>query len=146
MEDQHDSDASKVRIGDTEREAVLDALSEHHVKGRLEVEELDRRQRAALAAQTEADLAKLLVDLPELSPARPSMDSAGSVPSRPRLGQREEVQALVTWGPPTGVTLAGAAWVATAGPFPDESSQFVMAMGMAAVGFVSHWWVTRRRD
>jgi hypothetical protein len=53
-----------VRIGDADREECLDALSDHHVWGRLTLDELDRRQRAALTAVTRDDLAGLLADLP----------------------------------------------------------------------------------
>src|SRR5688500_836467 len=56
-----------VRIGDTERDECVEALTEHHVRGRLSVDDLDRRHRAALVAVTEADLAALLADLPERS-------------------------------------------------------------------------------
>jgi len=43
-----------VRVGDAERDACIEALAEHHIRGRLSVEELDRRQRAALNAVTAA--------------------------------------------------------------------------------------------
>src|SRR5215213_7130431 len=59
-----------VRIGDEERDACVNALNAHHAHGRLSVDELDRRQRAALAAVTDADLSTLLVDLPSARPAR----------------------------------------------------------------------------
>ena len=53
-----------VRVGDAERDACIDTLTDHHLHGRLPVEELDRRQRAALNAVTAADLAALIADLP----------------------------------------------------------------------------------
>src|SRR4051812_13048313 len=53
-----------VRIGDAERDECMETLTGHHVRGRLPVEELDRRHRAALTAETDAELAGLLVDLP----------------------------------------------------------------------------------
>jgi hypothetical protein len=145
MQTRPNLDRFVVRVGDAEREAVLNALSAHHSLGRLSVEELDRRQNAALAAVTEADLAKLVADLPKTSPQN-QLAGPTSAPG-PRSGwrQRDDVEALVRWGPPTAATLAGAAWVATAGPFPEEGSKFVMAMGMAVLGFISHWWVSRRR-
>ena len=43
---------SRMRVGDAERDACVAALIEHHLHGRLTVEELDRRQRSALAAVT----------------------------------------------------------------------------------------------
>lgn len=145
MEGRPDPELPVVRIGDAEREAVLDALGEHHAKGRLTVEELDRRQRAALTAESQKDLAGLLADLPEIAPPHASSASESSS-RRLKLSQREEIHALVRWAPPAVVTTAAATWVATSGPFPDDSSQFVMAMGMAVVGFISSWWVSKRRD
>lgn len=59
-----DADHLSLRVSDAERDACVDALIEHHVHGRLSVEELDQRQRAALAAVTAADLRPLLADLP----------------------------------------------------------------------------------
>src|SRR3712207_8223509 len=53
-----------VRIGDAERDSCLEALAEHHTQGRLTADELDLRQRAALTAVSDADLAALLEDLP----------------------------------------------------------------------------------
>lgn len=143
MEGRPNSDPPAVRVGDAEREAVLDALSEHHAKGRLTVEELDRRQHAALAAETWADLDALLTDLPAIATQTPNAEADRPATSTTSAG-REEMRALVTWGPPTAVTLGAAGWVATAGPFPDDSTKFLMAIGMATVGFVSHWWVSRR--
>ena len=54
-----------MRIGDSERDDVA-TLTEQHILGRLSVEEFDRRQRAALAAVTAADLAAQVADLPAL--------------------------------------------------------------------------------
>lgn len=51
-------------IGDAERAAACDLLSEHYSAGRLLVEEFDQRMESALNARTEADLARLLADLP----------------------------------------------------------------------------------
>ena len=42
-----------VRVGDAERDACTAVLIDHHLHGRLSIEELERRQRAALAAVTE---------------------------------------------------------------------------------------------
>ena len=53
-----------VRVGDAERDACIELLTEHHVRGRLSVEEFERRQSAALNAVTVADLAALVADLP----------------------------------------------------------------------------------
>jgi hypothetical protein len=55
---------STLRVGDAERDACVSTLIEHHLHGRLSVEELDRRQRQAMAAVTTRDLDTLLADLP----------------------------------------------------------------------------------
>jgi hypothetical protein len=53
-----------VRVGNDERDACVEKLIDHHLRGCLSAEELDRRQRAALNAVTAADLAGLVADLP----------------------------------------------------------------------------------
>ncbi|CAA9319846.1 MAG: hypothetical protein AVDCRST_MAG48-2576 [uncultured Friedmanniella sp.] len=62
-----------LRASDDDRDHVLEALERHHVAGRLDLDELDRRTTAALAAVTLDDLAALTLDLPELhrAPALP---------------------------------------------------------------------------
>ena len=60
-----DAKQLSVRVGDAERDACVSALIDHHLHGRLSVEEHDRRQRAALAAVTAGDLGLLLTDLPQ---------------------------------------------------------------------------------
>jgi hypothetical protein len=54
-----------MRVGDAERDACSAVLIDHHLHGRLSLDELERRQRAALVAVTEEDLLLLLADLPE---------------------------------------------------------------------------------
>ncbi|GAB2846599.1 hypothetical protein GCM10022221_52450 [Actinocorallia aurea] len=57
-------DTGHLRVGDTERNAVADALQEHYAQGRLDSAELDDRLSRALAAKTGADLRGLMDDLP----------------------------------------------------------------------------------
>lgn len=52
------------RIGDAEREAACEELTEHFVLGRLTQEELDVRLSLATRAQTNGDLAVVISDLP----------------------------------------------------------------------------------
>ncbi|WP_285494474.1 DUF1707 domain-containing protein [Actinomadura sp. NBRC 104425] len=59
------ADIDRLRIGDTERDAVAVALHDHFAAGRLTREELDERLDAVLAAKTRADLAAVVHDLPE---------------------------------------------------------------------------------
>ncbi len=59
------------RIGDAERQAAVDELSEHFVAGRLDDAEFNQRMDAALQARTVADLIPLFADLPGLNPGAP---------------------------------------------------------------------------
>jgi hypothetical protein len=52
------------RIGDSEREAAVNALGEHYAAGRLTKEEFDERADAAWAARTRSGLWPLFDDLP----------------------------------------------------------------------------------
>ena len=55
-----------MRVGDAEREAMLDELRTHAAAGRLDTVELEERIDAALAARTQTDLDALTADLPAL--------------------------------------------------------------------------------
>jgi hypothetical protein len=54
----------RVRIGDAERDEVLNALQEHLAAGRLDVDEYEQRTERVVAARYADDLAEVLVDLP----------------------------------------------------------------------------------
>lgn len=58
------TDRARLRASDADREAVADALQAHCAAGRLQVDELEQRLSAALAARTLGELDLLLVDLP----------------------------------------------------------------------------------
>lgn len=55
---------TSLRIGDAERDVVMDALHTHFSLGRLTQAEHAERLEAALAAKTGGDLAALVADLP----------------------------------------------------------------------------------
>jgi Arc/MetJ family transcription regulator len=60
-----------LRVGDAERDAVVEILRREHVNGRLDAVEFQERLDRSLAAKTYADLDALLADLPsERPPAR----------------------------------------------------------------------------
>jgi len=54
-----------IRVGDRDRDAVVQRLQEAFAEGRLDDEEFDHRTRAALTARLSSDLAVLTSDLPE---------------------------------------------------------------------------------
>lgn len=55
----------RLRASDADRDAVLSALQEGYVSGRLDAEELGERQEAALRSRYVDELGPLLDDLPE---------------------------------------------------------------------------------
>jgi hypothetical protein len=59
-----DHDTRRVRIGDAERDEVLNALQEHLAAGRLDVDEYEQRTERVVAARYAEDLEALLEDLP----------------------------------------------------------------------------------
>jgi hypothetical protein len=54
----------RVRIGDAERDEVINALQEHLSAGRLDVDEYEQRAERVFAARYAADLDEVLLDLP----------------------------------------------------------------------------------
>lgn len=57
-------EAPDIRVSQQERERVVDLLRGHAGEGRLDLDELEQRVEAALAARTRGDLDALLADLP----------------------------------------------------------------------------------
>lgn len=64
-------DRANLRASQVERDRVVDKLRVHAGEGRLEIEELEQRVGAALAARTHGELASLLADLPRSPSRRP---------------------------------------------------------------------------
>lgn len=71
---------SQMRIDNTERARITDALCKHFADGRLDEAEFNDRAGRAAAAKTQADLAPLLADLPPLDV--PYLQEVSPVPSR----------------------------------------------------------------
>lgn len=59
-----DDPARRLRVGNAERDAVVERLHEAGAEGRLDLDELGERIQAALEAKTYADLDRLVDDLP----------------------------------------------------------------------------------
>jgi len=58
-----------IRVGDRDRDAVVQRLQQAFAEGRLDDDEFDQRTRAALTARHSTDLAGLTRDLPEATAA-----------------------------------------------------------------------------
>lgn len=73
----------ELRVGDTERTKVTEALHDHFAQGRLTRDELDERVDATLAAKTFGDLRQVTRDLPGPAPvADHPQEVAPPVPAR----------------------------------------------------------------
>ena len=129
-----------VRIGDEERDACVNALNEHHARGRLSVDELDRRQRAALSAVTDADLSTLLADLPHAPSARtPGGDTEDwwSLDPAVRAGR------IARWTAVPLSLVVGGVTVASAVNYSDERN-FVVGFAATGFGYLTHLVMARR--
>jgi Domain of unknown function (DUF1707) len=62
-------DRHELRVGDSERQAVVDQLRTHLGAGRLTLDEFEERTGVALAARTVAELQMVTVDLPAIRTA-----------------------------------------------------------------------------
>ena len=60
-----------LRVSDAERQRVVAMLQEHCAQGRLTVDEFTERTGEALASRTQADLDRVLRELPLLPPPAP---------------------------------------------------------------------------
>lgn len=76
--------ASRLRIGDKERDAAVEMLQEHHALGRLDAHEFHERMGRALRARTQSVIDDLFADLPEPKPHKPDLGAGPLVPVVPR--------------------------------------------------------------
>jgi hypothetical protein len=129
-----------VRIGDQERDACVNALNAHHAHGRLSVDELDRRQRAAWAAVTDADLSTLLADLPSGPSARTpegASEDWWSLDPAVRAGR------MARWAAAPFALVVGGVTVASAVNYSDERN-FVVGVAATGLGYLTHLVLARR--
>ena len=129
----------RMRVGDAERDACVAALIDHHLHGRLSVEELDRRQRSALAAVTTDDLRPLLADLPD----REALATPAARPASPAVVSDVAATAghlLVRVTP-----VLGGAWVAQGLWQYSAEGPFLGALVGGALGYATHAVVSRFR-
>ncbi len=128
-----------VRVGDLEREACVVSLIGHHLQGRLSNEDLERRQRSAMAAGTADDIRLLLMDLPELEAAT-TPPHGQRPPTLPTVRIPKAVHALLPAVPLLGVAgLGTAAWQYSA------EGHYYTALLAGAVGYATHAVTTRLR-
>jgi hypothetical protein len=74
-----------IRVGDRDRDAVVQRLQQAFAEGRLDDDEFDQRTRAALTARNSTDLAVLTRDLPEAA-AAPAASPAASTGAQRQAG------------------------------------------------------------
>lgn len=130
-----------VRIGDAERQAVVDMLSRQAAAGRLTLDEFAERAGLVFAARTRTDLVHVLADLPPDLPvdATPRVSEAAGLSGSDTTGAEQ--------GPTFGPGTPAAGW--TPADAPDRPSRrqrrkrrFVAVMsGASARG---RWWAPRK--
>ncbi len=79
------TDPLKIRIGDAERNAAMDALGEHLSSGRIDLDEFGTRSAQVSQARTVGDLRALFVDLPAPHPSLPGPAAVPAVAPRADL-------------------------------------------------------------
>lgn len=69
--------SAALRVGDTERNAAVNALGEHMSTGRLDLDEFGTRSAKASSARTVGELRELFTDLPAPHPPLPTAANPG---------------------------------------------------------------------
>ncbi len=94
---------TELRVGDRDRDAVVQRLQQAFAEGRLDDEEFDQRTRAALTARLSSDLVVLTRDLPAVSAtARPVTAGAagGRAPGRFAIAYKSHIRRGGRWRVP----------------------------------------------
>ncbi len=94
---------SEVRVGDHDRDAVVQRLQQAFAEGRLDDEEFDQRTRAALTARLSSELVVLTRDLPAASAAAQPVapgGTGGRAPGRFAIAYKSDVRRGGRWRVP----------------------------------------------
>lgn len=92
-----------IRVGDRDRDAVVQRLQQAFAEGRLDDDEFDQRTRAALTARHSTELAALTRDLPEAAaplPAPATRDGTGRRAGGSAIGYKSAVRRAGRWRVP----------------------------------------------
>lgn len=133
------SRSSRLRIGDTERDAVVELLGAAFAEGYLDRSELDVRTERALAATTGAELEAVRRDLP----ARLDPVEATAVRERHQAAERGARAHLTSYA--AGVALMVGIWLVTAVVFGATYFWPVWPILGWGIGVVSHVVPVRRQ-
>jgi hypothetical protein len=107
------NEPDRIRASDQERDVTATRLQVAFGEGRIDDTEFDHRMRVALTAQTRADLANLVDDLP--AEARgPLPAPVGHQPSRLAVAYKSAIRRAGRWRVParyTAVVYKGSGWL-----------------------------------
>jgi hypothetical protein len=103
-----------IRASHQDRDAVAQRLQQAFAEHRLDDDEFDQRIRAALTAQTSADLDQLTADLPASAPGLAAPDPAGPKPGRFAVAYKSPIRRSGRWRVPRqfrSVVYKGSGWL-----------------------------------
>jgi Domain of unknown function (DUF1707) len=128
-----------LRVSQVERDRVVERLRANAGDGRLDMDELEERVEAALAAKTWRELEVLVADLPRERPPRPPRAAVRAVAAGSLAGA-----ALPLLGGIAVIALApaGFAWIG----WTAIGWWFFAALPSAGFGFAWCGWAKRRRQ
>jgi hypothetical protein len=108
------SPSPAIRASDQDRDAIAQRLQEAFAERRLDDEEFDQRMRSALTARTNADLDRLVEDLPAAAAARPVTVGPARRPGRFAIALKSSIRRGGRWRVPehlTSVVYKGGGWL-----------------------------------
>jgi hypothetical protein len=101
--DQAPEQDQELRVGDRDRDAVVQRLQQAFAEGRLDDEEFDQRTRAALTARLSSELVVLTRDLPAATAAARPVAAAvagGRAPGRFAIAYKSDIRRGGRWRVP----------------------------------------------